>query len=763
MDNTTILYNAIQRIYRNAIVEHIRKSLLNAFNNQSPKYLADLFSKKDQETGRTYWESVKLAANERRSGGTGELSTLIEDDFDLLGVEHFSTVFEKFFDCLCPNQLSKEKRDKNNARQTLLTWMKHVKNVRDPVSHPVSEDISHEDASQVLYSARKALDFCGLAIAASQILRMQGQLIGAYSSGDAVIYSKFPPDDEVVLDFIGRHKELSLLNEWILTGKSKRWALSGEGGRGKSAIAYNFGKSVSRRTDHGFEAVFWMSAKKRRFIEGSTMSIDRPDFSDKNTAISLILAFFGVDAKLEEDPESKVIEVLEEFPTLLIVDDIDTVQGEGEDAIEFLVMSIPERTSSRVLLTSRRLLFGLSSVTTQIEGLSNADLREFLKSRCDLMGILPDDVLGASESILIATDGSPLYIEDLLRLHQTGFSIQKAIGLWQSKRGNEARKYAIQREYDHLNDDAKSVLLALSLQGPCSTDIICKGLDWSDDRLTDALVQLRKMFLMASHRNSIGNGILALNKNISLLVTEVFRDTEASRRVDRQMKAAAGVLKTRRAEDEKVQSTLRQVRFLTNQYRFKDAEELLSELLEKFPARADITASLAWTQKKNKDYASARMNFSRAHDLSVADIDTYWHWSEMESSLEEWQASQDIAELGIKRFGPNQGLLFRKGYALHRRGRELVQDGVPSGLELCGRARKILQQAIDMTDEEHRNTTLRSQIYRAAILNEEVLNTGEHMGDLFVSWRTSCKGDPYVDTEYERLRVRFSEHLRPLD
>lgn len=300
---------------------------------------------------------------------------------------------------------------KPRQRGALLVWVKHIKNVRDPVSHPVGDDISFEDATQVLYSARKALDFCLLPDASSQILRLQNTLLGGYLGDEVKTYSKFPPDDEVVLGFVGRHRELSVLNEWLTSEKSKRWALSGEGGRGKSAIAYIFGKSVARRTDHGLEAVFWMSAKRRRFVEGAVVLIDRPDFFDKASAIENILRFFDVDSKEVDSPENKVIDLLDEFPTLLIVDDIDTVEDAGDDAIQFLVMTIPELTRSQVLLTSRKAIFGLTNVTTQIEGISKTDIEEFLKSKCDLMGVDTQAVIAAKDSIMQATDSSPLYIE----------------------------------------------------------------------------------------------------------------------------------------------------------------------------------------------------------------------------------------------------------------------------------------------------------------------------------------------------------------
>ncbi len=56
------------------------------------------------------------------------------------------------------------------------------------------------------------------------------------------------------------------------------------------------------------------------------------------------------------------VELLTSYPTLIVADDIDTVEGEGEDAIQFLVFSIPELTRSKVLVTSRRALFGIAEL-----------------------------------------------------------------------------------------------------------------------------------------------------------------------------------------------------------------------------------------------------------------------------------------------------------------------------------------------------------------------------------------------------------------
>lgn len=318
MDNTTILYNAVQRTYRNALVNLVRERFSDKYGTKSIQQIEVLFAKKDPKTGKTYWDTIKNAAHERRSGGTGELSTPIRDDFEVLGVEHFFNVFEIHFDILCANHAHKPKKEKNQAKQTLTSWIKQIKNVRDPVSHPVADDIDYEDSAHVLFCARKVLDFCSLPDASAQILRLQKTLLGGFTSDGEKIFTVLPPEDEVVMDFVGRHKELAALNDWLNNGTSRRWALSGEGGTGKSAIAYAFSRSVSARTDHGLDAVLWMSAKRRRFLEGATVLVDRPDFHDKESSVNAILSFYGV-LPLGDDTEAQALGLLTEFPSLIVV------------------------------------------------------------------------------------------------------------------------------------------------------------------------------------------------------------------------------------------------------------------------------------------------------------------------------------------------------------------------------------------------------------------------------------------------------------
>ena len=659
------------------------------------------------------------------------------------------------------------KREKNQAKTTLLNWMRTIKNFRDPLSHPTTSDFGFEDSAHVLYCARKVLDFCELSEPAAQILKLERKLLGGIHLVEDQLYTSLPIEDEVVRDFVGRQRELLELNRWFENAHGKRWALSGEGGKGKSAIAYSFARSLASRADTGVDAVLWISGKRRRFVEGQSIDVNRPDFHDLNTAIQSIIAAYGETSEASGKTRSEqefCIELLTEFPALLIVDDIDTLDNKAEEAIEFLLMDLPTITRSRVLVTSRRALFGMQSSTTQVTGLSATDSEAFIRSRCDLMGMRTSSVLRLKDKVLEATDSSPLFIEDLLRLTQAGLDIERAIGLWSDRRGDKARRYAMEREYERLDTDARNLLLALSLQDHCTVDHLVKALNWNLSRVLDALEQLKLMFLVPSRKQSQDDTQLALNQNTKRLVLDVFNDTDSYRRIQRQMQAATGQLITKREEYLRVSQTLRKARLLTNQCRPEEAGQLLRDLLAEYPGRADIHANLGWICKKQGRVTNARDVFKRAHQLQCRDRDAYWHWSDLEARQEEWTASEQIADFGLKIFPGDQGLLFRKGYALHRRAKEEYHQGIEENAKkLCERAISLLEGSLNARNVEVKNSSILAQTYRALVLSAEILEDGRSIKRYLAEWNRRCPHDTNYRSEYDRLRFKFPDHLRPLD
>jgi hypothetical protein len=54
---------------------------------------------------------------------------------------------------------------------------------------------------------------------------------------------------------------------------------------------------------------------------------------------------------------------------LVVVDDIDSVEQDGEDVIEFFSLTVPQ-TKAKVLFTSRRVIWGMAKTTTGMPGRS---------------------------------------------------------------------------------------------------------------------------------------------------------------------------------------------------------------------------------------------------------------------------------------------------------------------------------------------------------------------------------------------------------
>jgi hypothetical protein len=88
--NNAICYQGIQRVFRNAMVGFLREHLPRIYAKDHIQQLKRPFG--------DAWD--KAASDASRSRTIGETTTAIQDDYDLLGVNHFYDVFDKHFDKL---------------------------------------------------------------------------------------------------------------------------------------------------------------------------------------------------------------------------------------------------------------------------------------------------------------------------------------------------------------------------------------------------------------------------------------------------------------------------------------------------------------------------------------------------------------------------------------------------------------------------------------------------------------------------------------
>ena len=763
-DNVTICYQAIQRVYRNAVVQRVRERFAQCFGPNAVDKVKALFKKE--------WDEIAAAAKQSRA--TGELSCPLRDDFDVLGVNHFYNLFEAHFDALFPAHIDQPEKEKSLAKQAILGWARTIKNLRDPLSHPAEVDFGVDDARQMLYCARNILD-------AMQLFQEADEIITMYRSLDEMpeeelLVVRLPPADEVVTHFVGRKSEMLHLRRWFEDRRSPRWALAGDGGKGKSAIAYSFAREITQTSDPHIDAIIWLSAKRRRFVQGQSTPVDRPDFRDRNSAVDVLLAAYGesgLETRPADEKETELFDFLNELPALLVIDDIDTLENEGLEAVQ-LFQDIPIRTKSKLLITSRRVLFGLEPCTTTVSGLNESDANAFISSRCELMGIEPTAVMKHAASIRDVTDSSPLYIEDLLRLTLAGLNVDQAIGLWQRRRGAAAREYAIRREFEQLPGDAKEVLFVLSLMDrPCTFNELRAALSWHEDRVLEAQQSLRQMFLMPNvSQHDKGEVRLSLNNNTRILVHKVFSTALNFDRVRRRVQGVIGQLETSAQEDEAVESKLGIMRAQVSRV-IRDGEDpgpladtalqQLKSLEEQYPGRSDISGTIGWLLKRLGRITDAREAFRHAAELHSSDRQMYWHWSEMEAKEHEWKEAIRVADMGREEFPSDRNLLYVLGYAQARAGCEAAEvSDDKHAKQLLNKARHNLGAFVDNANT-FTSFVQKCRAWRALVLAADALEDGKVVSEYLQGWVRAVPSDRDLETEYRRMRTRYPEYVMPLE
>ena len=748
--NNSFCYEGIQRIYRNAVVGYLRARMTEEFGDLALDKLKDPFK-------ATEWADIRSSAElPRRSG---HIDVPIHDDFDLLSVNHFFNIFDKHWTALTKESL--DTPEAKATKQAVLGWMKEIKVFRDPLAHPASTDLSREDSFRLLDCGRRVLARLGFHDEVTEIMDLVNHVLGSTDLDETTLDPldhRLPSKESVVVEFVGRERELSELRTWFDEPTSALWALAGEGGKGKSAIAYTFAQEVQGQAPAPFQIVLWLSAKKRRFIEGAATEIDSPDFHDLESALSQILIQLGwaEDAELPVASRmEKVLELLNEFPALVVVDDVDSLDAEGEEAIAFFVLRV-SKTRSKVLFTSRRTMFGLGGCTTHVSGFSQQDGRAFIESRIRLMN-LDDAAFGQSvvHEIIRVSDGSPLYIEDLLRLSISAKSPGAALGMWQGKKGAQVRRYALERECELLTSSAKDVLLAGCVaEGSVSFSELGSIVGADDESVGSALQELTRLFLVPTPTFVQGEQRFGVNVNTRTLAREVYGKTEQWRRIEAAYQAITQGLPP--GGRTKIGAIIRQCGLLVRSAKLEEAEKLMNNALDERPGDPDLYGFSGWIYKKwtPPRVADARLRFSRAAVLRSIKEDMYEHWTRMERGEREWTKAALAAEKGLELI-PNSGLLrFWAGRSRADLAKELL-GGLhhERAAKEARTARGHFEAALRTLREDDKIS--RDSTYRSLVLLCESIRDVGGLRHFLGRWQQENPGDAVQEFEKQRLEGKF--------
>ena len=699
------------------------------------------------------WAKVRAGAEE--TGDFGTVTTELVDEFDLVSVNHFFNIFEKHWEVLTPVGLSGPSAA--SVKRGFLGFLREIKSVRDPISHPPEADLSREDAFRVIDSARRVV--LTLDLPESQELQKHlSEIWSDASEPTPSLAAQLPPNDVIVQRFIGRDSELLDLWSWLTDPNSRRWLLVGDGGKGKSALAYEFASQVRDRSPEPLVGVVWLSAKRRRFVEGSVLSDITPDFSTLDEALRRLLTFY--DKEPEADAQSKellhqCLGLLDSLPLLVVVDDIDSIESEEDDATEFFDSRVPN-TKSKVLFTSRRTFQGFGKTTTPVPGFSLKDGTDFIKSRIEMFD-LDRQAFGqdAMKRLVKATDGSPLYLEDLLRLTAVSGSLAQAITAWSERGGAEARRYALGRECDLLGPTAKKVLFAAAAAGSAVSHEELRAISGvRDESLFSALQELQSLFLIpkptAAHEAG-DDWRFELNVNTRRLVQEVYGDSQQFRlAVQAQRSISQGLPRDNRGY---AASAMRQASFLIRAGQLNEAEDIMLRAKEGEPANPDVFGYLGYLYKQwnPRRATDARDAFRRAAELRTRKRDPYFHWIRLEIDAGDSAVACEAAEAGLKNLPGNRSLLYWAGRANDLAAREL-QSGLhwERARQARNRAVRYLTRALTASDVEGTSPNA-GMIYKALALTAEAASDFASVARYAAEWMKAAPTYASSDRDWQRL------------
>jgi LuxR family glucitol operon transcriptional activator len=296
--------------------------------------------------------------------------------------------------------------------------------------------------------------------------------------------------------FVGRKAELKQIGQLLLP-KTRHFVVTidGIGGIGKSALALEVAHTYLRHADklpeaERFAALIWTSAKQT-VLTGEGIALRAQalrTLDDIYSAIAITLEREDITRARPEEQDELVRRALSQQRTLLIVDNLETVDDER---VLTFIREVPEPT--KVMVTTRHRLDVAYPV--RLTGMEQADALTLIGDEAKKKGVtLSDD---ESRRLFARTGGVPLAIVWSVAQMGFGYGVEAVLTRLGQPTGDIAR-FCFEGAVERLKGrPAYKLLLALSL---FATDASREALGYVADLpeldRDEGLVELEKLSLV---------------------------------------------------------------------------------------------------------------------------------------------------------------------------------------------------------------------------------------------------------------------------
>jgi tetratricopeptide (TPR) repeat protein len=292
--------------------------------------------------------------------------------------------------------------------------------------------------------------------------------------------------------YIGRAQLREDLRNAIL-GDPRIWIINvhGPGGVGKSAlvteVAYEF------FSFNQFESIIQLTAKETVLTqEGIRRATGRSLYSLENLLDHIAVVFEETPPDTIDQKRELAIELLSSWKTLLILDNMETVQ---DGRILRFVQSLPADTRTKVVLTSRQRTAGWE-YSIDVPELSEQEVADFVDQKASSFHVELPSAPEVSRKISQASGGLPLAVEWILgRYAKTGDLSDAVVDV--AKIDSPILEFSFRNIWNVLGPAAQAVLVVLTIfDSPPDMQDLAIALGWQYERIEGALEELKLVTLV---------------------------------------------------------------------------------------------------------------------------------------------------------------------------------------------------------------------------------------------------------------------------
>jgi hypothetical protein len=475
----------------------------------------------------------------------------------------------------------------------------------------------------------------------------------------SIITHNLPDRNFICPVFIGRREIIQELWSWLSDDLQYAKVLAADGGKGKTSIAYEFCQLLINSGVKTINQVVWLTAKKTQFkaIHNEYLSVPETHYSDLRTLLMQICLRTG---SLESELEDLSVQHLQRaaknnlivYPSFIVIDDVDSnVIDEQRRIVE--TARIIANSNSRVLITTRANNIYSTDTCIEVPGLVGEDYSDLVENLCEKLKIQQFNSSNI-EKIQVASEGSPLFTESILRLCKLGLSVSNAIADWKGKSGESVREAALRKEVSELSMEAIKVLLTVSYVDSCSRTELHQLTEMETVEIEGALESLGNLFLLQSGRFIESEPRFETSASIANLVLKISEEIFPGAKLflTRVDQISEGLRLSLQGNISEVGSAISQCNALVNERNYSEARNTISSIIDnpKFKENPDLHLMLAKIEYEdpNADPKKIRKSLSEAFIKGQRKEILFEMWFQAEKRHGTKSSIYDVCEKTIK-------------------------------------------------------------------------------------------------------------------